>query len=375
MYSNYSVLNTTEETLQDVHSWPTNVSAGQKSPPHCPLLYSDYQFTLIPALYCAIFLLGLAGNSMVVVVLCCRHGPKTVASIYICNLALADLLCLVTLPLWAAYYAYGYNWPFGSVMCKISSSILSLNMFASIFFITCMSMDRYWAIVYPIRSQRRTLRQASLITLLVWGLACSSSLPTFYFRDTYFIESLRVNACVMAFPYEKYAKWSVGTAFMKNTLGFLIPLAVIATCYTGIWMHLRRAQEFRKNKPKREKVLKLVAVVVVAFVLCWLPFHVLTFVDALARLGVISSCDVTAVIDTMLPLGICMGLANSCINPLLYCFIGHQFQEKFQHLFTLRAYQFSSTRQSSSSRKGSYLKDTETLGEGDRERLSCKPMP
>lgn len=373
MYSNYSRLNTTEETLQDVHSSTTNISTEHMSPSPCPLLYSDYQFTLIPVLYCVIFVLGLAGNSVVVVVLCRHHGPKTIANIYIFNLAMADLLCLATLPLWAAYYAYGYNWLFGSVMCKISSSVLSLNMFASIFFITCMSMDRYRAIVYPIRSQRRTLQQASLIALLVWGLACLSSLPTFYFRDTYFIESLGVNACIMAFPYEKYAKWSAGTALMKNTLGFLIPLIVIATCYVWIWMHLMKAREFRKNKQKRDKVLKLVAAVVVAFLICWLPFHILTFLYALAQMNIIDNCDITTVIDTTLPFGICLGFANSCINPLLYCFIGHQFQEKLQHLFKLRVYQFNSTRQSSSSRKGSYLKDAETPGGCDKERLNCKP--
>ncbi|XP_067405792.1 type-2 angiotensin II receptor [Emydura macquarii macquarii] len=364
MYSNYSILNTMEETLQDVHSSPANVSTEQLAPAPCPLLYSDYQFTLIPVLYSVIFILGLAGNSVVIVVLCCHHGPKTVANIYIFNLAIADLLCLATLPLWAAYYAYGYNWLFGSVMCKISSSVLSLNMFASIFFLTCMSMDRYWAIVYPIRSQRRTLHQATLIALLVWGLACLSSLPTFYFRDTYFIESLGVNACIMAFPYEKYAKWSAGTALMKNTLGFLIPLLVMATCYMWIWMHLMKAKEFRKNKQKRDKVLKLVAAVVVAFLICWLPFHILTFLDALARMKIINNCDITTLIDITLPFGVCLGFANSCINPLLYCFIGHQFQEKLQHLCKLRLSQFNSRRQSSSSsRKGSYLKDAETLGD------------
>ncbi|XP_006135388.2 type-2 angiotensin II receptor [Pelodiscus sinensis] len=373
MYSNYSGLSITEETLQDARSSPPNGSSEQMSPSPCPLLYSDYQFTLIPVLYCVIFILGLAGNSVVVVVLCRHHGPKTVANIYIFNLAVADLLCLATLPLWAAYYAYGYNWIFGSVMCKISSSVLCLNMFASIFFITCMSLDRYRAIIHPIRFQRRTLQQASLITFLVWGLACLSSLPTFYFRDTYFIESLGVNACIMAFPYEKYANWSAGTAFMKNALGFLIPLTVIATCYMCIWMHLLKAQEFRKNKPKRDKVLRLVVAVVVAFLICWLPFHVLTFMDALVRMRLINNCDITTLIDTTLPFGICMGFANSCINPLLYCFIGHQFQEKLQHLFKLRVYQFNSTRQSSSSRKGSYPKDAETPRDGEKERLNCKP--
>ncbi|NXN57182.1 AGTR2 protein, partial [Rynchops niger] len=366
MQSNCSLVVTTGETLQVLFTAETNSSAALRSPPPCPLSSSAYQFSLIPALFSVVFVLGLVGNSVVVVVLCRYSGPKTVANIYIFNLAMADLLCLATLPFWAAYYAQGYNWLFGSLMCKISSSVLCLNMFASIFFITCMSMDRYHAIVHPIRSQRRTPRQAYFIALVVWGLACLSSLPTFYFRDTHYIESLGVNACIMAFPHENYAKWSVATAFLKNALGFFIPLTVITTCYIWIRRHLLKAQEFGKNKQKRDKVLKLVAAVVVAFFISWLPFHILTFLDALAHMNIISNCDVTGIIDTALPFAICMAFANSCTNPLLYCFIGNQFQEKLHRLFKRRVYQFNSHRESSSLRKGSCFRDAETPAGGEK---------
>uniref|UniRef100_A0A8C5UE86 Type-2 angiotensin II receptor n=1 Tax=Malurus cyaneus samueli TaxID=2593467 RepID=A0A8C5UE86_9PASS len=352
MQSNYSLVITSRESLQVLSTAPTNSSAALHSSPPCPLTSSDYQFSLIPALFSVVFVLGLVGNSVVVVVLCRHSAPRTVANIYIFNLAMADLLCLATLPFWATYYAQGYNWLFGSLMCKISSSVLCLNMFASIFFITCMSVDRYHA---------HTLTHAAyFVALVVWGLACLSSLPTFYFRDTYYVESLGVNACIMAFPYENYAKWSVATAFLKNTLGFFIPLAVITTCYIWIRRHLLKAQQFGKSRQKRDKVLKLVAAVVVAFLISWLPFHVLTFLNALAHLDIIHSCQVTGLIDTALPFGICMAFANSCINPLLYCFIGNQFQERLHRLFKTQVHQLSSHRDSSSVRKGSGFRDPET---------------
>ncbi|NXI75177.1 AGTR2 protein, partial [Rhipidura dahli] len=360
MQSNYSPVVTTTESFQALSTALTNSSAVFYSSPPCPLTSSDYQLSLIPALFYVVFILGLVGNSVVVVVLCCHTGPKTVANIYIFNLAMADLLCLATLPFWATYYAQGYNWLFGSLMCKISSSVLCLNMFASIFFITCMSVDRYHTIVHPIHSQRRTPQQAYFVALVVWGLACLSSLPTFYFRDIYYIESLEVNACIMAFPYEDYAKWSVATAFLKNALGFFIPLAVITTCYICIRKHLLKAQEFGKSRQKRDKVLKLVAAVVMAFLISWLPFHVLTFLNAFAHMNIINSCEVMGVIDMALPFGICMAFANSCINPLLYCFIGNQFREKLHHLFKRQVYQFNSHRESSSVRNGSCLRDAKT---------------
>ncbi|XP_068813481.1 type-2 angiotensin II receptor [Struthio camelus] len=362
MQSNYSLVITTRDTLQLLYAALTNTSAALRAPPPCPLVSSGYQFSLIPVLFSVVFVLGLVGNSVVVVVLCCQRGPRTVANIYIFNLAVADLLCLLTLPFWATYYAHEYNWLFGSLMCKISSSILCLNMFASTFFITCMSLDRYHAIVHPIRSQRRTLQQAYVVATVVWSLACFSSLPTFYFRDTHYVKSLGVNACIMAFPHDNYAKWSVGTAFLKNMLGFFIPFTVITMCYIWIRRHLLKTQEFGKNKQKRDKVLKLVAAVVVAFLICWLPFHILTFLDALAYMNIIDDCAAIGVIDTGLPFGICLAFANSCINPLLYCFIGNQFQEKLHRLFKRRVYQFNSHQESSSLRKGSCFRDAETLG-------------
>ncbi|NXG50011.1 AGTR2 protein, partial [Psilopogon haemacephalus] len=359
MQSNSS-LGSSRETLQVLSTAVPSSSSTLRSPATCPLTSSDYQFSLIPALFSVFFLLGSVGNGVVVVVLCRHGGPRTVANVYICNLAVADLLCLATLPFWATYYAQGYNWLFGSLMCKISSSVLCLNMFASVFFITCMSVDRYRAIAHPIRSQRRSPHQAYSVVLGVWGLACLASLPTFYFRDTRFIESLGVKACIMAFPREAYAQWSVTTALLKNALGFFIPLVVITTCCLWIRRHLLTAQSFGKSKQKRDRVLKLVAAVVVAFLISWLPFHILTFLDALAHMNVISSCQVTGAIDAALPFSLCMAFSNSCTNPLLYCFIGNQFQEKLHHLFKRRVSLFNSHQESSSLRRGSCPRDAET---------------
>ncbi|NXX38544.1 AGTR2 protein, partial [Tricholaema leucomelas] len=364
MQSNCS-LGSSRETLQALSAAAPNSSSAPRSPAPCPLTSSDYQLSLIPALFSLFFLLGSVGNSVVVAVLCRHGGPRTVANVYICNLAVADLLCLATLPFWATYYAQGYNWLFGSLMCKISSSVLCLNMFASVFFITCMSVDRYRAVAHPIRSQRRSPEQAYSVVLGVWGLACLASLPTFYFRDTRYVESLGVKACIMAFPREAYAKWSVTTALLKNALGFFIPLTVITTCCLCIRRHLLAAQSFGKSKQKRDKVLKLVAAVVVAFLISWLPFHILTFLDALAHVKVISSCQVTGAIDAALPFGLCMAFSNSCTNPLLYCFIGNQFQERLHHLFKRRVSLFNSHQESSSLRRGSCPRDAETLpGQG-----------
>ncbi|KAM4696122.1 type-2 angiotensin II receptor [Rhinophrynus dorsalis] len=357
---NYSVLIiSTRDTLQDMTSISSNLSGNITPKAEClNATLPDYHPKLIPVLYSIIFTFGFIGNGLVITVLCLRGDLKSIATIYILNLVVADLLFLATLPFWATYYAFGYNWMFGNTMCKISSSLLSLNIFASIFFISCMSVDRYLAIVYPLRSQRRTLHQAFLVSLLVWILAIVSSFPAFYFRNVYYMKKMGVYACAMDFPKETYASWHVGLSLMKITLGFFFPLSVICTCYLLIALHLKNAKRPRLTMQNRDRVLKIVTAIVMAFLTCWLPFHTLTFLDALLRLNVISDCRIVTFVERAMPFGIWLGFSNSCINPLLYCFVGNQFRENLRDLFRLRL-SLKANSQPSSLIKGSDYKGQE----------------
>ncbi|KAG8553293.1 hypothetical protein GDO81_003360 [Engystomops pustulosus] len=354
---NYSVLIIMNEELQDM---AINVTSNLSSCANNTIL--DYQMNLLPAFYAFIFIFGFIGNSLVISVLCLQRDMKTVASIYILNLAIADLLFLMTLPFWATYYALGLKWMFGAAMCKISSSLLTLNLFASIFFISCMSVDRYLAIVYPLRSQRRTLTQAVFVALIVWVLAVMSTLPTFYFRNVYYIKNLDVHACVMDFPKEEYSSWCVSMALLKITLGFCFPVTVILTCYSMIGLHLKSTKGSILNTKTRDRVLRIVTAIVVCFLICWLPFHVLTFLDVLTRMHIINDCRIQTFVEAAMPLSICLGFSNSCINPLLYCFVGNQFRENFRHVFNSIKLLQSTNSHQNSSKHGNDSKEPEPNG-------------
>ncbi|TFJ97016.1 gem-associated protein 7 [Platysternon megacephalum] len=95
-----------------------------------------------------VFVLGLSGNGLVIFTMWRGlQAKRRSADMYIGNLALADLAFMVTLPLWAAYTALRFHWPFGSVLCKLSSYLVLLNMFASTFCLGCLSFECYLAIV------------------------------------------------------------------------------------------------------------------------------------------------------------------------------------------------------------------------------------
>ncbi|KAM5197037.1 LOW QUALITY PROTEIN: type-2 angiotensin II receptor [Hipposideros larvatus] len=325
MTGNYTLAIISKNITSSLYFGLLNIS-GNEAIFNCLHKPSDKHLDAIPILYYIIFVIGFHVNTIVVTLFCCQKGPEKVSSIYIFNLAVADLLLLAALPL---YYSYRHDWLFRPVMHKVFGSFLTLNMFASIFFITCMSVDRYQSVIYPILSQRRNPCQAFYIVPLVWGMACLSSLPTFYF-DVRTIEYLGVNTCIMAFPPEKYAQWCNGIALMKNILGFIIPLIFIATCYFKIRKHLLKANS--GYKITCDQVLKMAAAIL-AFIIYWLPFYVLTFLDVLRWMGVINSCEVIAVIDLPLPSAILLGFTNSCVNAFLYCFVGNWFQQKLHSVF------------------------------------------
>ncbi|XP_043561165.1 type-2 angiotensin II receptor [Chiloscyllium plagiosum] len=326
---------------------------------------SQFISNVIPAVYSIIFILGFIGNSVVIAVLCHRSHLKTVSNIYIINLSIADLVFLSTLPIWAVYYATGYSWHFGSVMCKICSSLVSLNLYASIYFITCMSFDRYMVILHPFGSQsEKSLCQARCVIILVWTLALVATFPAIYFLRAHYLENLGNTVCAMVYPPENSDHWSAAMSLMKNTLGFFIPFTVISACYGSVAYHLMRMDVREKNKRKRDKALWMVFAVVLAFFICWLPFHVLTFLDALSKMNFITNCRTITAIDTAMPIVICLGFANSCINPFIYYFMEDHFQVQLTDMAqsgSIKLYnrRNSSTRISSFSHRNNDMRDTD----------------
>lgn len=319
--------------------------------------------SLIPSIYSLISLLGTVANSLAVCVLAHSSATRSVANTFMLNLCVSDLLFLLSLPLWAVQYSQGYNWPFGRVACKICGALLHFNLYASIFFIMCMSMDRYLAIVHPLRSQSaRDPKRARLTCAMVWILACVCSAPTFALRDTYTYKELNIEACAIKYPDDT---WFLTLAWMKIILAFLLPLVVISCCYCVIGRHLLadtglvrmqsmshsvkksvESQEHcgRLDRPPTpcvnpsssnsrtlegrglQRVLWTVAAVVIAFFLCWFPFHCVTMLDVIKTYGCLDGCWVDWTIQNLTPITLCLGFSNSAINPLLYCFIGQHFR-------------------------------------------------
>ncbi|MBN3284965.1 SSR5 protein, partial [Polyodon spathula] len=283
---------------------------------------------IIPIIYSIVFVIGLGGNTLAIYVVLRYTKMKTVTNIYILNLAVADELFMLGLPFLATHNALSY-WPFGSFLCRLVMTVDSINQFTSIFCLTVMSIDRYLAVVHPIKSTKwRRPRIAKMINATVWILSFIVVLPVIIFADVQ--ESIQT--CNISWP-EPTSVWSTAFIIYTSVIGFFIPLLVISLCYILIVVKLKssglRVGSTKRRKSER-KVTKMVIIIVVVFVCCWLPFYILNIINLIIilpeeplQIGVYSFVVVVS-------------YANSCANPILYGFLSDNFKQSFRKVLCFR---------------------------------------
>ncbi|XP_044032564.1 type-1 angiotensin II receptor isoform X1 [Siniperca chuatsi] len=295
-------------------------------------------FSLVPIVYGCNFVIGIVGNSMVVAVIYCYLKLKTVANIFVLNLAVSDLTFLITLPMWAIFTATGYHWPFGGFLCKASAGLVIFNLYTSIFFLTALSIDRYLAIVHPVRSRRfRTVVYAHITCVVIWLFAFVLSVPTALTRDIHNITNSNTTVCGILHPNIENAmrlkELLLAISLMKSLLGFLVPFVIIITCYCLIGRALLGARHIQKSSRSRDdEVLRMLAAAVLAFFLCWVPHQVFHLMQVLTQLILVENCAMLEIIDTAMPFTICIAYFNSCVNPIVYGFVGRNFRKNLLRL-------------------------------------------
>ncbi|XP_066495039.1 chemerin-like receptor 1 [Tiliqua scincoides] len=277
--------------------------------------------TIALVTFSLLFVLGTIGNGLVISITGFRM-KKTVHTVWILNLAIADFIFSFFLLFHVVYIGLDYYWPFGKVMCKLNYAVVFFNLFASICLLTVISIDRCIAVWCPVWAQnRRTPRLASFVVLGVWILALVFFCPDLYFTEMFFDNKANATACVNTYDNndEEGRRILFGLILFRFIFGFIIPFVIIVVCYGAIVLRLRRDQLSQASKP-----FKVITAVIVAFFICWFPYHVFSFlaVEALRepRLrGVVS-----------VGIFFSYGLAsfNSCLNPILYFCMGHNFKEK-----------------------------------------------
>ncbi|XP_031428481.1 chemokine-like receptor 1 [Clupea harengus] len=299
-YSNYSTDNSTAE---EEFSKTTQSTC-----------FTDSTCITLVVINTVIFLLGVLGNGIVIWIAGFKM-KKTVNTTWYLSLAVSDFLVCAIHPFNIAFVAME-NWVFGPFLCKFTSFMMFVNMFSSIFLLVFISVDRCIAVVLPVWAQNhRTTRTASFVVTVAWIFSVVLSIPSIVFRDVQ-THMGRTN-CFNSYTSDPYSHTAI--AVSRFVFGFIVPFIIIIVCYSVITLRLMSSQIKRSSKP-----LKIMTALIATFFICWLPYHVFILLELNHGFY-----DKRSMMHG-LQFGTLLALANSCLNPVLYAFMGNDFRKKFR---------------------------------------------
>ncbi|XP_060777185.1 C-C chemokine receptor type 5-like [Neoarius graeffei] len=283
----------------------------------------NFSQVFLPTVYSIVFIVGFIGNGLVLCVLAKYHKPFNMSDLCLFNLAISDLLFLISLPFWADYAA-NLKWTFPDFMCQAVTALYMLGFYGSIFFMILMTVDRYAVIVHTytsLISKFRSVGASIALALFVWTLSLGASLPNIILSNVSNVSN--VSVCSVTDPRNI---WKPFYYIELNILGFIIPLSVMLFCYSRIIPIL-----MTMNSQKKHKAVRLMVVLVTVFFLFWTPYNIIIFLKLLQELKVIShhcNQDLHMAIQWVESIGFC----HCCLNPIIYAFVGQKFRNLFQKM-------------------------------------------
>lgn len=240
-----------------------------------------------------------------------------VTNVWLVNLAIADLVFCITRLFSLIKKLFFDHWPFGVFLCKFNGFFKYANMFCSVFLLAVISLDRMLCVWKPVfTKRRRTLCAARVVAVCVWITAILFSSPYFIYRQVYLKNNMsKCSLEVKEIEGDNTIKYVL--YFNRFLCGFVFPFMVILICYIMTGFGIRRTRLTQKSRP-----LRILASLVIAFFLCWGPYHFLLLVKMVDKKN--------AVLKVWQPLAKGFAYFNSCVNPILYFFMGLDVRGQFR---------------------------------------------
>ncbi|XP_075393651.1 N-formyl peptide receptor 2-like [Tenrec ecaudatus] len=274
------------------------------------------------------FVLGMLGNGLVIWVAGFRMA-RTVTTISYLNLALADFSFTATLP-FQIVWMIKKQWPFGWLLFKLVHIVSSINLYGSIFLITAIALDRCICVLHPIWARNhRTVGLAKRVIIGLWILALVFTLPGIFMTSVNDKQS-KIHCLINFTSWCNTTEESMAsfiTISMTNgivffILGFCTPMSIITICYGLIAVDMHKRGLIKSSRP-----LRVLTAVVVSFFLCWFPSQLVILLHTV-WLREIMYNGKYKILGVLTYPASCLAFFNSCLNPMLYVFVGQNFQKR-----------------------------------------------
>ncbi|XP_047390549.1 probable G-protein coupled receptor 132 [Sciurus carolinensis] len=266
---------------------------------------------VLVVVYSMVCALGLPANCLTAWLTLLQALQGNVLAVYLFCLALCELLYVSTLPLWVIYIRNQHRWTLGTQACKAAAYIFFCNIYISILLLCCISCDRFLAVVYALESRgRRHQRTAILVSVCVFVTVGLAYYPVFDMeveKDSCF-EPMRMNEKIAGYHYARFA------------VGFAIPLCTIAFTNHRIFRSIKLSMGL--TAAQKTKVKHSAIAVVVIFLVCFAPYHVVLLIKAASfsyyRGDRVAVCAFEASLYTASVVFLCLSTVNSVADPIIY---------------------------------------------------------
>lgn len=286
----------------------------------------EYQHYTYAVIYTVILVPGLISNVLALWVFHVYVKETKKAVIFMINLAIADLLQVLSLPL-RIYYYLNKSWPFGHSLCMFCFYLKYVNMYASIYFLACISIRRCLLIIYPLRYKATKRQRDRTWCAIGWFIVCVGCLPFPLLRKN--LNSEEPNICFSELPMVSLSLASgVSLVTLAELTGFLLPLAVVVTCTWLTAASLSEKNCVLQDAGEKRKALKMVLSCAGVFLICFMPYHITFPLDFLAKSNKKMSCAFRTAIQRSHPITLCLASFNSCLDPVMYYFTTDEFKRR-----------------------------------------------
>lgn len=292
-------------------SHPSSEPSLNVSPEDAATSYTTGVFStwVIPSSYILAMLVGIPSNAYILAFLRVRLQAKSLSTVILyLNLALSDLLLLLSLALRVHYHFSGNNWIFGEVSCRLVTALFYGNVYCSAQTIACISLKRYLAVVKPFLYRRLAKTTLAVWTcIIVWFLYAAAILPELLVKQSYPVTQLGVTTCHDVLPLEeKTHSVLVPYRLVLVCLGFVVPFLICIYAHVAVIYHL--GQSGCDWRP----FIRVSTLVFVIFALCFLPSGILHIVHYIRLI---------AIGDDRLygyyRVAVCLCCFHSCLDPFL----------------------------------------------------------
>ncbi|XP_071393051.1 lysophosphatidic acid receptor 6-like [Centroberyx affinis] len=261
--------------------------------------------------YGCIMVLGLPLNAVSLWILIRRHSLKSPSAVFMINLALSDLLLVISLPMRVYFYATG-SWPLGITACVLIIMFFHNNLRSSSIFITFIGVDRLLAVVYPLRSRRlRSTSNAWKASAFAWIFVLVMNIPESinFSRRLY---NCNASTC-FDFPNCKQHRSALPyfLPYLSALVFTMLAVNVVSTAMVSWTLRRHLSDSARVNN--KMNVMLVFAMNLIMFIICFFPLS----------LALVLKNGKNAIKPI-----ICLASMNCCLDPLLYYFSVDAFWKK-----------------------------------------------